>query len=1380
MTIDTDKLGDGLSMGDVFFDVRSGGDGVFGSFPLTIVATEGIDAVSPTVVDGGTTLRITFSGFDPGDKLYLSVDVDEQGFRDASAVAEGNEFEGSILAATFTAPHYYEAAGQDEFLDYYDSKLRGTGLDLPPDDYVPPSEEPRPVHTAGAVFSLQQEPLPVSIEGTVFEDLDLDDRQDGGEPGLGGVALRLYESTGGTWTSVDTAVTDSHGEYRFDGLLPGTYRVVEVQPNDYLSVGATAGQVGGQTRGRVVSHDEISQIELLGGDDSVGNDFAETRPASLSGHVYHDADNDGRMDPGETGIGGVTLHVRQALGGTLEVTTDADGYWEATGLYPSEYSVTEIHPDGYLDGLDAAGTAGGVAHNPGDRIDGVQLAGGQSGENYDFGELVPSSISGRVIADADANGTYEPGDSLLAGVTVYLLDASGSRIAETLTDDQGEYLFTGLAPGVYGVEEIQPDDYFDGPDHVGSEGGRLELPDSIVAVALASGTAAVRYDFYELEPVSLSGHVYVDENADGVRDGGEAPIGGVTLELLDEHGDPTGVTTTTDASGFYLFDDLAPQATYGVAEAQPAGYYDGLDAAGTAGGTAQNPGDRITGALLAAGFHAENYNFGELRAASLSGYVYVDENADGVRDGGEAPIGGVTLELLDEHGDPTGVTTTTDASGFYLFDDLAPQATYGVAEAQPAGYYDGLDAAGTAGGTAQNPGDRITGALLAAGFHAENYNFGELEPASISGRVHAELDGDCIPDPGEPLLAGVTVYLLDKWGHRIDSTVTNADGIYRFGNLEPGTYGVEEVQPEGYFDGNDHVGSAGGKLDGDDRISGAKLTSGVDAIDYNFCELVPASISGYVFQDGPAIEVYPFDEAPDPFTLRDGQRTPDDKPIAGVVVRLGDATGQPIYDALGRPREAVTDKHGHYEFDMLEPGSYTVFEVQPEGYVDSVDTPGSLGGVAVNPNAPVSLGPLTVDPNDDAILRVRLSPGDKAVEYNFSEVVVVDVPFYIPPDRPHDPPLPAPRATPGEPAPSSVAPPRYVASPGVELPPMYGGGGVAVVAYTWHLSVVNAGQPRREGERFERTAVQEGVEFSAASWMNAKMDRSEWVLTDDEGEPLYRFRFGAEEGIPVTGDFDGDGVTEVGVFQNGVWFLDLNGNGVWDEGDLWVRLGAEGDLPVTGDWDGDGKTDLGIFGPVWQGDARAIAAEPGLPDVDNLGMGRPKNLPPEPDEATAGFRAMRRTVEGELRADVIDHVFQYGRAGDVPVSGDWNGDGIANIGLYREGTWFLDADGNGRWSIGDEYIAGFGGEGALPVVGDFNGDGLDDLGVYRSGVWRLDVDGDRALTAHDRIFELGTSGDKPIVGDFNGDGVDQPGVYRPTGPPAPQQAQRTGGDGVVK
>jgi len=101
LTIDTDKDGGGLSLGDAFFDVAEGGLGAFGAVSLQIVDQTGIDLATPFVVDGGTKLRFQFEGFDPGEKLVISIDVDEQGFvpESSNAVDEGEEFQFSKLEA---------------------------------------------------------------------------------------------------------------------------------------------------------------------------------------------------------------------------------------------------------------------------------------------------------------------------------------------------------------------------------------------------------------------------------------------------------------------------------------------------------------------------------------------------------------------------------------------------------------------------------------------------------------------------------------------------------------------------------------------------------------------------------------------------------------------------------------------------------------------------------------------------------------------------------------------------------------------------------------------------------------------------------------------------------------------------------------------------------------------------------------------------------------------------------------------------------------------------------------------------------------------------------------------------------------------------------
>jgi hypothetical protein len=87
-------------------------------------------------------------------------------------------------------------------------------------------------------------------------------------------------------------------------------------------------------------------------------------------------------------------------------------------------------------------------------------------------------------------------------------------------------------------------------------------------------------------------------------------------------------------------------------------------------------------------------------------------------------------------------------------------------------------------------------------------------------------------------------------------------------------------------------------------------------------------------------------------------------------------------------------------------------------------------------------------------------------------------------------------------------------------------------------------------------------------------------------------------------------------------------------------------------------------------------------------------------------------------------------------------------------------DGDGRFTERD-LVVQFGQAGDRPVVGDWNGDGIDDLAIFRGGQWILDSNGNRELDAVDRAFEMGAPRDTPISGDWDGDGTDDPAVYSP-------------------
>jgi hypothetical protein len=290
---------------------------------------------------------------------------------------------------------------------------------------------------------------------------------------------------------------------------------------------------------------------------------------------------------------------------------------------------------------------------------------------------------------------------------------------------------------------------------------------------------------------------------------------------------------------------------------------------------------------------------------------------------------------------------------------------------------------------------------------------------------------------------------------------------------------------------------------------------------------------------------------------------------------LGDEGGAPVLDAQGQPRLAVTDANGYYEFAELPPGTYTILEYQPDGYVDGNDTPGSHGGIAINPSLSAEqtesiLDVVAIKTVNDAIVFIPIGPGDEAASYNFSEVRVEEdeppsppspPPPYLPPDRPEWPGplphlLPVPYASDRIPGTTlyGLAPDMAV------FLPLYGGGVMLPPAYTWHLSVLNAGRPRRDIDGGEPAAYLP-ASLNSSLWAGANLVDGTWTLADGNGQPIRTVLFGLHDGTPVAGDFNGDGVTEIGVYRGGTWYLDLNGNGRWDEHDLWARLGREGDRP---------------------------------------------------------------------------------------------------------------------------------------------------------------------------------------------------------------------------
>lgn len=1000
--------------------------------------------------------------------------------------------------------------------------------------------------------------------------------------------------------------------------------------------------------------------------------------------------------------------------------------------------------------------------------------------------------AGDVLAftiDVDQFFSSKPHDQVTSGI-----EFAGSSLEITANDS--DYTFNPDPTISYATFEYSFDFGSDGIDDTGVLSG---LPSELNRTSdngfnsIENRTAGARKDFTLVpRPVSISGHVGLsdeDGNCIDPLSTSYQGVGGVLITAQDAAGNI--FTTHTNSNGFYEFTDLAP-GTYTITETQPTDLLDGSESVGTVNGLttgSQGTNDQFTSIVLNPGDEGINYNFCEHLPASVKGTVFYDRNDNGIQDAGENGIAGATVELLDSSGNFLALTLT-DADGEYCFENLAA-GTYSVRETQPAPYLDGKDSVGTINGviTGSMTNDRLNNIVLRPGEQGIEYNFGEIREAIIEGQVLTDLNANCILDPalGERPLSNVLIQLLDSNQNVIDQVHTDADGRYRFDGLRPGSYSVKQIQPGNYFTVGEtigtfnYTGSPGDGVTSENLISDITIYAGAHMLDYNFCEAPAAVISGYVFQDGDAVSVKE-GETLTPSqakAVRDGQLTPDDRRLPGVVLELRDGiTGLAIDASTALPGtypagaiRTTTDANGFYEFTGLRQGNYAVFEVQPAGFQDHIDTQGTNQGVPVNPTDsinPFILSTLdaSVNPANDAILRIAVNWGDNAQLNNFSEILTTSEPD-VPINPPPTPRVPVPQIPPtfvvggsvhgsGGPAPNS-------AIAGLSSPPSGG------LGFTWHLSVINAGNPR--GDRAIETQWKNISYLSEANWNAVDMTRGVWHISQENISEIgqtpstQQVTYGMENAIPLAGDFNGDGTDELLMYSGGKWFVDMNGNMVWDRDDLWAELGTEADLPVVGDWDGDGKDDIGIYGPHWANDLRSIDMEPGLPDLANNMNGQAKNLPPNVEDAADGVRTLKHKSNGKPRTDLIDHVFRYGTKEELPVTGDWNGDGVRNIGTFKDGRWQLDLDGDGRLTANDE-VRQFGREGDIPVVGDFDGDGIEQLGVFRGGTWIIDSNSNGELDSTDKVFELGTYGDIPVVGDFDGDGIDEPSVYRQTDPSA--------------
>jgi len=278
--------------------------------------------------------------------------------------------------------------------------------------------------------------------------------------------------------------------------------------------------------------------------------------------------------------------------------------------------------------------------------------------------------------------------------------------------------------------------------------------------------------------------------------------------------------------------------------------------------------------------------------------------------------------------------------------------------------------------------------------------------------------------------------------------------------------------------------------------------------------------------------------------------------------------------------------------------------------------------------------------------------------------------------------------------------------------------------------------------------------------------------------------------IPLIGDFDGDKISDLAVFRpsSATWLILPSSDPACPPNTepfssacngIFQQWGTPGDVPVPADYDGDGITDIAVWRPstgTWLiRPSRSCGPPLGSPSTCQpliVILGGPGDIPvpghysgvhgsyPPGTDEMAVWRPSTGTWT-VLPAGCVTPPFdpqcsnstlpgaQLGTAGDIPVPGDYDGDGRTDFAVWKPST--------GEWRIlpsstpGTLLIQEWGASGDIPVPRDYDGDGKTDLAVWRpsTGIWyiilRIDQNGLPLPPGTFTAIQWGGPGDVPVT-----------------------------------
>jgi hypothetical protein len=706
-----------------------------------------------------------------------------------------------------------------------------------------------------------------TVSGEAFIDGDYDGQSGGANDGVLAdvtVVLTLDPTFAGLPVISVTQVTAVNGTYSFGGLPGGTFSLGFDPPAQTPALQPTledVGPIATDSDGGGTGADQLID-QPLAATATEDRDQGYYQPAQIVARVFDELTNvDNTFQPTEAGIPNITVELDDlnSGGANFVLITDATGV-VTFEVPPGNYQLlVPVDPPGYFP---SPGNTGVITVG--------QVLSGQLDDDNGFGYYKSSTLNGSTWFDGDGDGTFDPTEPGMEGITVTLIldldgiaDNGDDQILEEATSTvTGSFTFAStLTPtGVLGPNAVYRLRFGQRTNfNFATLGNPLTADNNSDAGAngLTAGFSVgsngiINYvDAGYVGTLSVGDLVWEDSNANGLQDTGEQALAGavVTANITTTGGlinstNPTFVisTTSTAAAGLaanYGFNTLPPGSGVSVTSVTIFGFALSPANQGTDDALDSDPVPSV-GATAAP---TTTLDFGLYRSSSLGDRVWLDTNGNGRYDAGtDTGFGGVVVRLFDGAGTLIAQTTSANTGdiGFYQFNNVTP-GQYSILFVKPNGFDFVNDGLGSP--TVDNDNDagldgRTEVFTAPSGQSLGSVDAGLRAGGTITGVVWRDDNNNSLRDASDTQRfggLGVTLSYTPTNTALVPFTVgttTAADGTYSFAGLPPGTYrlvfnipaGLTPVAPNA---GDDSIDSDG------PVVEGAVATSTV-AIDQGF------------------------------------------------------------------------------------------------------------------------------------------------------------------------------------------------------------------------------------------------------------------------------------------------------------------------------------------------------------------------------------------------------------------------------------------------------------------------------------------------------------------------------------------------------------------